>query len=75
VLFCALTARILRSNWAALVATLGFLFGDVFLNYEHTSNAYVTGLACLIAGMYVISRGSLANRIWRFSVPERGCFV
>jgi hypothetical protein len=70
-LFFGLTARTLRNNRAALVATLGFLFGDAFLNYEHTGNAYVTGLTCLVAGMYAIGLAS-GNRTWRFSTPAAG---
>jgi hypothetical protein len=53
VLFFFLLARkIIGDEWSAVLATVGFFSADAFLNYAHTGNAYVVGLACLVAGMY-----------------------
>jgi hypothetical protein len=54
VVCCFLLARrVARDEWSALFATIGFFSADAFLNYAHTGNAYVVGLACLVAGMYL----------------------
>lgn len=53
-LFFLLARRVIGDDWPALVATIGFFSADAFLNYAHTGNAYVVGLACLVAGMYFL---------------------
>lgn len=53
VLFFFLLARkIIGDKWSAVLATIGLFSADAFLNYAHSGNAYVVGLACLVAGMY-----------------------
>jgi len=52
--FFRLATRIIGNEWAAACATLGLFSADAFLNYIHSGNAYVTALACLIAGMYFL---------------------
>jgi len=52
--FYRLTRKVTGNEWAAVCATVGLLSADAFLNYFHSGNAYVTALACLIAGMYVL---------------------
>jgi hypothetical protein len=55
VLFFLLARRILGGTiWPAALATIGLFSADAFLNYSHSGNAYVVGLACLVAGMYFI---------------------
>jgi hypothetical protein len=51
-LFYLLAKRIIGHSWPAVFATLGLFSADAFLNYAHSGNAYVVGLACLVAGIY-----------------------
>ncbi len=62
VFFFLLARRIIANEWSALLATIGFFSADAFLNYAHSGNAYVVGLACLVAGMYTL---------WSERVSER----
>jgi len=55
VLFFFLATRMLEETWSALLATIAFCTADAFLDYAHSGNAYVVGLACLVAGMYLSS--------------------
>jgi hypothetical protein len=55
VLFFLLAARMLAGTWPALLATIAFCTADAFLDYAHSGNAYVVGLACLVGGMYLSS--------------------
>ena len=50
--FFLLARRIVGHIWPAALATLGLLSADAFLNYSHSGNAYVVGVAWLVAGMY-----------------------
>jgi len=50
--FFLLAKRIVEHTWPAALATLALLSADAFLNYAHSGNAYVVGVACLVAGMY-----------------------
>src|SRR5271157_731269 len=52
-LFFLLARRIIWADWAAAFATLGLFSTDAFLDYSHSGNAYVVGLSCLVAGMYL----------------------
>jgi hypothetical protein len=52
--FFRLANKVIGNEWAAACATLGLFSADAFLNYIHSGNAYITGLACLIAGMYFL---------------------
>ena len=52
ILFFLLARRLIKNDWSALLATVGFFSADAFLNYAHSGNAYVVGLAFLVAGMY-----------------------
>jgi hypothetical protein len=52
VVFFLLARRIVEHAWSAALAALGLLSADAFLSYAHSGNAYVVGLACLVAGMY-----------------------
>lgn len=55
VLFFLLATRVLAGTWPALLATIAFCTADAFLDYAHSGNAYVVGLACLVGGMYLWS--------------------
>lgn len=55
VVFFLTAARMLNNTWSALLATIGFCTADAFLDYAHSGNAYVVGLACLVGGMYLSS--------------------
>jgi hypothetical protein len=50
--FFQLANRIIGRTWPAGLATVGLISADAFLNYAHSGNAYVVGVACLVAGMY-----------------------
>jgi hypothetical protein len=50
--FFLLARRVIGHTWPAALSALGLLSADAFLNYAHSGNAYVVGLACLVAGMY-----------------------
>jgi hypothetical protein len=52
--FFRLATKVICNEWAAACATLGMFSADAFLNYIHSGNAYITSLACLIAGMYFL---------------------
>jgi len=52
IFFFLLARRALNNYWAAVLAGVAFCTADAFLNYAHSGNAYVVGLACLLAGMY-----------------------
>jgi len=52
VCFFLLAKRMTGHPWTAGMATIGFFSADAFLDYSHSGNAYVVGLACLVAGMY-----------------------
>jgi hypothetical protein len=51
-LFFLLARKVIGDDWSAVLATMGIFCADAFLNYAHTGNAYVVGLACLVAGIY-----------------------
>jgi 4-amino-4-deoxy-L-arabinose transferase-like glycosyltransferase len=51
-LFFLLAKRIVANQWSALIAGVGLFSADAFLDYAHSGNAYVVGLAFLVAGMY-----------------------
>ena len=53
IFFFLLARRILGGSGSALLASIVFCTADAFLNYAHSGNAYVVGLACLVAGMYL----------------------
>ncbi|HLV85889.1 MAG TPA: hypothetical protein VKV39_02860 [Candidatus Sulfotelmatobacter sp.] len=62
--FFLLAMRIVGHIWPAATATFGLLSADAFLNYSHSGNAYVVGLACLITGMYFsFGRNSRASSL------------
>jgi hypothetical protein len=50
--FFLMAKKVTGHEWAAAVAVLGLFSADAFLDYAHSGNAYVVGLACLMAGMY-----------------------
>ncbi len=50
-LFFRLAKRVCGANWTAVMVTFGLFSADAFLNYAHSGNAYVVGLACIVAGM------------------------
>jgi hypothetical protein len=50
--FFALAQKVLRHTLPAAAATIGLFSADAFLDYAHSGNAYVVGLACLVAGIY-----------------------
>ncbi len=51
-LFFLLARRVIGKDQPAALATIGFFSADAFLNYTHSGNAYVVGLAFLVAGIY-----------------------
>ncbi|HUA14014.1 MAG TPA: hypothetical protein VMG31_01855 [Verrucomicrobiae bacterium] len=66
ILFFLLAKSMIAERWSAVVATIGFFSADAFLNYAHSGNAYVPGLTCLVAGMYVSwSRERSDPGLWR----------
>jgi hypothetical protein len=75
VFFFLLAGKILHGDWTALLATIGFFSADAFLNYAHTGNAYVPGLACLTTGMYLALPGKLPNRATRRAILAGVCFA
>src|ERR1700722_4331208 len=66
VLFFLLARSVIGSEWPAALATAGLFSADAYLDYAHSGNAYVVGLACLIAGMYFSWPERVAERL-----PER----
>jgi hypothetical protein len=54
ILFFLLARRVIGDERCSLLATVGFFSADAFLDYSHSGNAYVVGVACLVAGMYVL---------------------
>jgi hypothetical protein len=69
VLFFFLLARkVLEEGWPAALATVALICSDAFLNYSHTGNAYLVGLACLIAGMFLSVSGEAGSM-------GRACFA
>lgn len=54
VLFFLLSRRIIGDVWSSFLASVGFFSADAFLDYAHSGNAYVVGVACLVAGMYTL---------------------
>jgi hypothetical protein len=60
-LFFKLSRKVVGNEWSALLATIGVLSADAFLDYAHSGNAYVVGLSCLVAGMYFACSESLSK--------------
>ena len=58
--FAALMRLLCRREWIAEVATLAFICTNAFLNYLHTGCPYVPGLACLLAGLYLLLKDDAA---------------
>lgn len=42
--------------WAATLVTIAFIFSHAFLNFTQTGSPYVSGLALVLAGIYVLLR-------------------
>jgi len=64
--FFLLARSVIGKEWPALLATVGLFSADAYLDYAHSGNAYVVGLACLIAGMYFSLPGRMPE-----GMPER----
>lgn len=60
-LFFKLSRKVVGNEWSAMVATIGFFSADAFLDYAHSGNAYVVGLSCLLAGMYLACSESFSQ--------------
>ena len=58
VLLYGLLGRVLRRAWLAAGVTCAFIGAQGFLNYAQAGAAYTPGLACLLAGLYLLARAS-----------------
>ena len=60
-LSCALLYRLMDtltgSPWLSLLVTVGFILSHGFLNFTQTASSYITGLALLITGLYLLLKG------------------
>ena len=64
VLFFLLAQRLVGSDVAAALATVGLFSADAFLNYAHAGTAYIIGLAGLVAGMYALCPEDPTDGSW-----------
>jgi hypothetical protein len=51
-----LALRVGRNLWVATYVAAAFIFSQGFLNFAHTGCAYVTGLALLLVGLWLLLR-------------------
>lgn len=51
-----LALRVGRNLWVAIYVAAAFVFSQGFLNFAHTGSAYVTGLALLLVGLWLLLR-------------------
>jgi hypothetical protein len=51
-----LALRVGRNLWVATYVAAAFVFSQGFLNFAHTGCAYVTGLALLLVGLWLLLR-------------------
>lgn len=67
-----LLRRVCKREWVVLLATVGFIFSNAFLDYIHAGCAYIPGLAFLLVGFAVLTGGnerrqsppSLSRGVW-----------
>jgi hypothetical protein len=60
----SLIDRLTGRAWVAMLATTALIFSHGFLNFSKTGASYITGLAFLTLGLYLLlrNRGSLGHR-------------
>jgi hypothetical protein len=58
VLFYAITSRLLKAPWKALLAVAGFISFSPFLDYAHAGTSYITGLMWLLASLWAALRAT-----------------
>lgn len=64
VLFFLLARRLIGSEVAAALATVGLFSADAFLNYAHAGTSYIVGLAGLMSGMNALCPDDPADSSW-----------
>jgi len=57
-----LLRRVCRREWVMLVASIAFIFAHGFLNFAQAGTPYVPGLAFLMLGLYLLSKGGESPR-------------
>lgn len=53
-LLYAISYQLTNRRWVGVIVGICFVFSHAFLNFAQTASSYVTGLAFLIAGLYLL---------------------
>lgn len=60
-----LVNQVCEKPWAAVVATIGLIFSNAFLNYVQSGCSYVPGLALLMFGFYLMVKAAGNQSRWK----------